>query len=423
MGAWCRERWVPVAVAVAFVVVGFDYVIVWNGLPAGPFDVWLAPSDLWGTYLAAVSLAHGHFSTLYVAVPGAVLLLVPVAAVGHALGLEVGPEFSAFAAPTGWILVGPYVLGLTTIPLFAADRLCRRRGVGSARRLALALALAVVLANATVKWGHPEDAVALGLVLFAVDAGADGRWRAAGWLVGLAVVVQPFALLAVPALGAFALGRGTEGGEGRRRAWALLWRSVLPYAAALGPALLLDWSASSQWLLHQPNFPQENHPTPFTAWAHPIPHSLGGVSAGPGRLVALVVAVAVSAAVARFRPPAPWLTLWVVALSFAVWLAAETVLDSYYVVPSLAVGLVVAAARGPVRLMVAAAAAVVATWFSNVRWQGVWPWWLIVVALVTTVLVAAWPGRLAARAAAGDPPSPEAGPGAGMLSAGSAPVV
>ncbi len=49
-------------------------------------------------------------------------------------------------------------------------------GVDRVKRALLALAGAAVLWSVAVEWGHPEDAVALGLVLFAILALSDGGW-------------------------------------------------------------------------------------------------------------------------------------------------------------------------------------------------------------------------------------------------------
>ena len=53
----------------------------------------------------------------------------------------------------------------------------------------VALFVAVGLWNTEVLWGHPEDAIAVGLACYALVAVFDRRIVAAGWLLGAAIVV------------------------------------------------------------------------------------------------------------------------------------------------------------------------------------------------------------------------------------------
>ena len=83
--------------------------------------------------------------------------------------------------------------------------------------------------SAAAFWGHPEDCIALALVLWAalgVDRqGADGLKRA-GWLLGVAVACQPLAVLAVaPVVARF----------GWRELRGVAWRLVLPSALDHAP--------------------------------------------------------------------------------------------------------------------------------------------------------------------------------------------
>ncbi len=82
--------------------------------------------------------------------------------------------------------------------LFAADAIAERLGATRPKRAVLAAAGAVALWNVSVRWGHPEDAVAVGLLLFGILALSDGRTGRSAWLIGAAVAVQPLVLLALP---------------------------------------------------------------------------------------------------------------------------------------------------------------------------------------------------------------------------------
>jgi len=90
--AWASRRSAPLVATVATLLIGLDYVFLWEGLPRGPFGIWLTPSDLWGTYLASISLVHGHLTSAYAALPGSLIVMAPAAALGNALHLEVGPN-------------------------------------------------------------------------------------------------------------------------------------------------------------------------------------------------------------------------------------------------------------------------------------------------------------------------------------------
>jgi hypothetical protein len=376
-----------------FVLLGFAYVTMWEGLPSGPFDVWRAPSDLWGSWLAAVSLLHGHFRTEYATDPGAVLLLVPAAGPGHALGLNVGPDFTAYFAPNGWLLAGPYALAVSCLPLFAVDSLGRAWDLSPTRRMLLALSLVAVLFNPTILWGHPEGAVAVGLLLFAVDRARRRQWSRAGWLIGAAALAQPFALLGLPAV---AVAAWTRGDDGVRDAWRVGWRAVVPYVLSLLPALIFAWGTTTRWLLHQPNWPSLNHRTPFTSLASQVPNQYGAVTSGPGRMVALAMAVVLAVILVRRRPDDERVVLWSIATSFFVWVGVESVIDSYYVWPALALGLLLAARGGSARFGAAMALAVFTTVVANVHLHGMWPWWTAVMVPSAALLVLTWPDRATA---------------------------
>ena len=70
--------------------------------------------------------------------------------------------------------------------LFAADAIAERLGATRPKRFWLAAASATALWSVTVRWGHPEDAVAIGLLLYAILALADARPARSAWLAGAA---------------------------------------------------------------------------------------------------------------------------------------------------------------------------------------------------------------------------------------------
>ncbi len=178
-----------------------------------------------------------------------------------------------------WVVaVDPYVLLLSCMALFACDALARRLQVSRQRRAVITVLVAVLLWSVTVVYGHPEDAIAIALAVYALISAMDGRFTKAGWIFGAAVAFQPLVLLMVPVLIAMA---------GLRKGIALGIRSVLPSAVLLSVPLIANFSATFRELVDQPSFPNVNHATPWTALAT----RLGGhgssltVAAGPVRRV------------------------------------------------------------------------------------------------------------------------------------------
>ncbi len=111
----------------------------------------------------------------------------------------------------------------------------------------LCVAEGVVLWPILVIWGHPEDALALALGVYALVLALDGRWTGAGWLFGAAVATQPLVILMLPVLLAMA---------GRQRALALLLRSALPAAVLLATPLMSQFHDTTQVLVEPTELPQ-----------------------------------------------------------------------------------------------------------------------------------------------------------------------
>jgi hypothetical protein len=393
---------------------------------------WALPYDYWGTLVAATRLAHGQLGEIYaqptglVSLPGTAVILVPVAVVASLLGLSLqlpGPEN---LHPAVWLLAGPYQIALCCIALFAADALAEHLGVAWWKRGLLAAAEATALWSPSDRWGHPEDAVATGLLLYAVLALARGRLPAAGWLAGAAVCVQPLVLLALPMMMALLpwLPRSSAAplspvaaaplpGRSMRIAPAIgfLIRAALPSAVLLAAAGIANWNVMYSAVTSQPNSPTINHPTAWTALA---PHMAGGnVAAGPFRLATIILACCFALVLRRRlagRVPAAgqWPlnalneALWWMALALALRSFFEPVMVSYYPWPPLAVALIPAATGGWIRLVAAGLIAGGVTAEGQGPWHSVWAWWVPLVSGLLLLLVIARRGwRLrAARAPA-----------------------
>jgi hypothetical protein len=402
-----KRRIFPLLASVGLLLVGMFTTTLgptWTGKAE-----WALPYDLWGTLIATVRLVHGNVGGLYtqptglVSLPGAAVILLPGAAVIAAAGLSLQIPGPHNLHPPVWLLAGPYEIALCCVTLFAADALAEQLGVTKWKRGLLAAASAVALWNVSARWGHPEDAVAVGLLLYAVLALSRSRTAQAGWLAGAAVCVQPLVLLALPMLLA---------PLPWRRMPAFLVRSALPSAVLLGAAALANWHATYTSVTSQPNSPVINHPT---AWTSLAPHmSNTNVAAGPARLATIVLACGCALAVRRrwlaqaetaeggsWPPSLLADVLWWAALALALRSFFEPVMVSYYPWPVLAVALIPAATLGWIRLVAASAVAGGLTAAAQGSSHSVWVWWVPLVVGLAGMLALSRPhvGRAADRSA------------------------
>ena len=402
--SWCmarlRSRSCGVASAVAFVAGGSYFFFAWSPT-VHHLPYWTSPGDIWLTLATANAVAHGHLSSIYVhrayhigsfrfvnafvSFPGIVFVLTPIAALSSALHLsaDVVPYgiVHPLSHPQTWIVLGPYVLVLSTIPLLACDALAQWLGADIPRRLLLAVAEVVALWNVTVWWGHPEDALAVGLAVYGLLFALKGRWSGAGWLFGIALALQPLVVLAFPVFLALA---GTK-----RWAGFLARGLVAPIVVLIGP-LVTNFKATFAALTQQPNFPTFNHQTPWTALA-PRVHGLGefAVQAGPGRVGSIVLACGLGWWVLRWRDR-PDLVVWSVALALALRCFTESVMDPYYLWPALAVAMVASVCIPLWRFSSVLVVAIFVTLAS--QWHLAWAaWWSLNVGGVIIVLVCAIP--------------------------------
>ncbi|HEY7946441.1 MAG TPA: hypothetical protein VID75_02130, partial [Acidimicrobiales bacterium] len=359
---------------------------------------------------------HGHWSNAYsvntgfLAFPGILILLAPIAALDRSLHtslvevtknhhLVAHPQTFVFSGPVTphgalvnfgqeqlaphpqvFLLLGPYELILSAVALFACDALAQRLGVSWSRRGFLGAVEAGLLWNVAIRWGHPQDALAVGLVIYAVILGLNGRWKGAGWLFGASLAVQPLVIVVLPILLAVA---------GKERAVGLVARGIAPAVVVTIPPLAGNFHHTFTALSQQKAFPRRNHATPWTTLAPKLGGSgkLLAVGGGPVRLVSLVLAAGLGWWARRWRSK-PEMLMWAVALALALRCYTESVMTSYYLWPALAVALVVAARCESWRFAVAVAAAI----FTSIaaQWNlGEFPWWAIDVVGITVVLAAA----------------------------------
>ncbi len=414
----------PIVTAVVFVGLGLAYVFRWGSVVRHTPSLWITPVDLAGIFRASSALAQGHFNAIYqsssgfLALPGFLIVLAPLGALSnvfHTTFVEITknhhlvthPQYlishtahiwdsgtitsgahraNVYSVQPQWFAyVAPYVMVLSCSALFACDALAERLQVSRTRRAVLSVAEAVVLWPVIVFWGHPEDALAVALLVYSLWFALDERFGWAGWLFGAAVAVQPLVIVVFPII--LVIG-------GRTKVLGLILRGVIPAAAVTAGPLVAEFHATLHDVVSQPALPdlKGNHQTPWTFLAP----KLGGrgsstaVGGGPTRVIALVAAAALGWWARRWREK-PEMLVWAAAVALALRSYTESVMTAYYVWPAVAVGLVVAARGSRLRFGLSIALAIVVTIIA--QWQlELFQWWLIDVVGATAVLVAAaWP--------------------------------
>ena len=275
--SWPARRLFPLLATVIMAAAGMAGTI-WGPRFYGK-TAWALPDDLWGTLIAAQRLAHLNLAGLYtfptqlVSLPGAAIILVPAIAVIDLAGLPLTVPHAHGAYPSVWLFAGPYQVAISAVVLFAADAIAERLGATRPRRFWLAAAGATALWSVTVRWGHPEDAVAVGLLLYAILALADCEDHPVG-LAGRRGSGRSAARAA----------RVPSARRGRRApAAARLCRPRRhPRRVAAGRRGRGQLDGDLHAVTSQPNYPAIDHPTP---WIYLAPHLADGqVAAGPARI-------------------------------------------------------------------------------------------------------------------------------------------
>jgi hypothetical protein len=408
---WFRGRAWPLVGVAAVVITGMAYTLLWGPI-VHHASYWIAPGDLWGTFRSAHYVAWGDIGDVYaretglVTLPGISVVLAPVAFLSYHLRLSEAFPYP-LPHPTAWLLLGPVEMALGASVLFPLDGLARKLGVTVRRRVALCFVEAAVLWPVVVIWGHPEDPLAMTFALFGLLAVFNGRWRACGWWWGLALVMQPLTVLALPLIFAMAP---------VRRWGRLVLQSALPAVALLAIPLAQEFSNTTRALLKQPNYPSIDHATPWLAFApvlekaHPtvthnfgrgerlghvifttsVAHTIAGevVAAGPGRAIAIVLSIVLGIWAFRHRPTVAQV-VWLAALALSLRCVFESVMNPYYLFPPLAVILVLSARDWRRFLICAVSTAAVTVW--SYRHTGPWLWYLPVVILLGVCLASAFP--------------------------------
>ena len=380
-------RRTPLIVTALVVTTGMAFSFFWMQLTQVGFyhGFWLTPGDIWTSYRTAHWVGWGAYGSLYSAAsgyhtfPGLAIVLAPIAMLTRALGLsECLPLM--IPHPTAWLVLGPFEMVLGCSSLFALDALAERLRVTASRRSLLCVAQGILLWPMIVVFGHPEDAVAIALAVYAVVSVFDRRWARAGWFFAAAIAFQPLVLLMLP----IAASRAPL-----RQSAQLFIRAVSVPVALLVVPFGSNWHDTWASVVEQPTQLAFAHVTPWTALAPRV--AAGIVSCGPTRLIALVGSCLLGWSAARRQVNGVWI-VWCAALCMGLRFVTESALEGYYIWPALALFLVVASTHSLTRLIRAGVVAVTLTIATSVHFSGTWwIWWGLSVSGLVFVMLSSVP--------------------------------
>jgi hypothetical protein len=358
---------VPSVMTAVVVLTGTIFSFYWTSVTEhGTFrGYWWTPGDIWVTFRTASWIGWGGYGTLYDATgsylttPGIALLLTPFAMLAHALDLS-----STFPwiipHPTSWYILGPVSMLLGSSALFGFERLARQLGVDKRTRWILCFVEAALLWQVTILWGHPEDALALGLASYSMAAALDGRKLRSAWLLGAGIAFQPLVVLVLPLL----IGR-----FGLRSAVGLISRAALPSLALL----LLPFVENSRdtWVsvVEQPTQLALARATPWTRFAPVIAKSF--VACGPTRLVAAAGALVIGLLI--LRRGGDWSSstlIWCAGVCVALRFVMESAEEPYYIWPALALFVLASAPGHKARFLITCLLGLGLTVVANWRFAG-----------------------------------------------------
>lgn len=338
-------------------------------------------NDFWRNWSDAATITYANgFGHLYAldrsleTAPALQVLIAPVARLASGLPF---PNPSAVLYPEAFWVAGPLFLGCMALPICAGDRWLSLLGMPQrTRRLAVLGTMAVTLPPIAL-FGHPEDLLALGAMLYGLAAAMEGRYRATGWWLGVGLAFQFFAFLAVP-IALVLLGR---------RDW---WRALVPIVvvplAFLAVPLLAEPSATLQQLIHQRVYEDMGYISP--TW-----NLDPGVAAFIRACVALA-SIPAALVLARLRPKDQPSTgnvvVWMVAGLLAL-RVLEPELVPYFLAPTLAL-LPISAARSSRWWLVATCAmSIWLNWWVHVAVHARWSLWLLLIGQLVVIGWLAWP--------------------------------
>jgi hypothetical protein len=333
--------------------------------------------DLWASWASAADMTFGGgYGHVYVlnggleTAPTIQVLLAPVARLAFNLSF---PYPGVVLYPTAFLVVGPLFLGCMAFPICAADRWLSYMGVTDlGRRVAVLGTMAITLPPIAL-YGHAEDLVALGAMLYGLVASLDGRHRAAGWWLGAALAFQFLAFFAVP-IALVLL---------RRRQWSgvIVRMIVVPLSVMVIP-LISEPKFTLLQIFHQKVFDDFGFISP--TW-HLDP-GVGSIVRAAVAFMAIPVALIVARILPGDRQGAANIVVWALAALFAL-RVLEPELVPYFLAPALALGPISASRSPRWRLATTCAGAIWLTWWLHAPTYGRWLPWLV---LVVQLCVLGW---------------------------------
>ena len=336
-------------------------------------------------------------SQILIAFPGFLYFLSALSWLTHLLGMSSpgfnyylhAPYSGYYLAGSSWFVILPIVTTIGFLPALAIDRLCELTGASASRRYAVTPLALIVLAWVSVWWGHPDDAIAVGFLMWATCTVLEGKTRKAGWLIGLGIICQPLIVLAIPILLAIVPAKRFIG---------FLIRIATPAAAALLLPLVGDPHDTIRQVIVQPAM--TDYKTPLLGLA---PHVSAGQFAVPGaymvsggivRSLSAVAAIALGVWLWRWTRSAnsisPSLVVWLVGVSLSFRIVVEPVLLPYYLAPILLVLIVTISHLSLARECCAVACGFLAAVVISLKLP-VWPYWISVLLSLGMLLLATYP--------------------------------
>ena len=315
---------------------------------------WFMSGDYWATVNSAQWVSHLAMGTVYQAnpfysaLPGFLLLLSPVVAIGDHFGLVTGYAMP-LRYPSMWLLVGPacFVMGSTFV--FGVDYLCETLYISQFRRRMILVVSSPLIGVATlVVAGHPEDLLALGFACLAFGFLLRGNAIAGAWMIAVAILMQTWAGLLLPTF--------IMASPVRKRVPVAI-RAIGP-PASLGALLLaLDFRHAELDLLKQPLVGFGQHlpwwkvaPTVIIKGYSRYP--IVGIAGSNSRIGAVLVALILGILVSRTKKPE--LVIGAGALSLAARGIFESEFWPYYLVPATVFLLISAASSTSTKRWIAA---------------------------------------------------------------------
>ena len=328
-----------------------------------------ANGDSQQSVYAAWALAHGHLACgyppsgtlgygatapVYILVSGALLALLRIGGgVAFPSGAQLGPHCAnAVSAMNQWsfstgslpatLRIGYVGWAVLAVGIVVALRAMGRGRCGWEPAVLLVAACVPPVAMGLREYFHPEDMVAMGLVLIALAAVRKDQWALAGVWLGLAVATQQFAILvAIPLL---VIAPSTR----RLRYVASAAITVVVLAVPLGA--LTSWRALPTVFVGTGESSVAGSLLTLTGMHGSVLFAVSRIV--PIAVAALVAGWAAERLGARVLQPVPLVAL--VAIALALRLVFDVAVWGYYLLGITVALLVLEAVRGTIRLALVA---------------------------------------------------------------------